>query len=87
MQKNEGETIHGEYGADKLIGGDGDDVIHAGGGNDVIIGCKGDDKLYGGNENDKYVWTNGDGNDFISDWHGNNLIKLIDVNEMMLIYL
>ena len=35
--------------------------------------------FYGGNDDDKYVWTKGDGNDFISDWHGNNLIKLVDV--------
>ena len=70
--KNEGETIHGEYGADKLIGGDGDDVIHAGGGNDVIIGGKGNDKLYGEDGSD--IISGGEGDDEIYGGRGSDII-------------
>ena len=58
-----GKTIDGNYGYDKLTGGQyndtisggmGKDTIYGGKGNDVLIGGLGDDKLYGQDGNNTY---------------------------------
>ena len=80
--KNEGETIHGEYGADKLIGGDGDDVIHAGGGATMLLsearemisfyGEDGSDIISGGEGDDEIY--GGRGSDIITGGEGDDVL-------------
>ena len=72
-------------GKDEIWGGNGDDVINGGGGNDTlygndgndtIIGGKGNDILNGGYGDDTYIFNKGDGADIITDYGGNNILKL-----------
>lgn len=46
--KDDGETIHGLGGDDRLLGGGGDDTLNGGAGNDLLVGGAGGDTLIGG---------------------------------------
>ena len=79
------DTFDAGLGKDEIWGGNGDDVINGGGGNDIlygndgndtIIGGKGNDILNGGYGDDTYIFNKGDGADIITDYGGNNILKL-----------
>ena len=70
------DTLCGENGNDTLIGGMGSDNLQGGDGNDTLNGGLGNDTLYGGNGNDTYIFNKGDGADTITDYGGNNILKL-----------
>ena len=63
--------ITGTAAPDALIGTDG---------NDVFIGQAGDDGLSGGAGDDAYRYRSGDGNDFIDDWSGSDVLELLDLH-------
>ena len=60
-------SITGNNLANKIVGGDG---------NDILIGGKGNDTLSGGNGADTFVYSNGEGNDLILDYATNDTIKI-----------
>lgn len=79
--------VHGDGGADWLIGQAGDDVTHGGADDDHIYGMEGDDRLFGetgddlisgGAGNDTFGYVPGDGLDTISDFNTGNSGTLND---------
>ena len=70
------DTLYGENGNDTLIGGAGSDNLQGGDGNDTLNGGIGNDTLNGGYGDDAYVFNKGDGADIITDYGGNNILKL-----------
>ena len=59
-----------------IDGGAGNDTIAGNDGNDTIIGGKGNDSLAGGNGSDIFVYANGDGNDIITDYEEEDIIRI-----------
>lgn len=53
--------------ADRVYGGDGDDVLRGGAGSDQLYGGQGNDLLFGGAGDDAYIFNKGDGIDTIID--------------------
>jgi len=70
------DTLYGENGNDTLIGGMGSDNLQGGDGNDTLNGGLGNDTLNGGYGDDTYIYNKGDGADIITDYGGNNILKL-----------
>ena len=70
------DTLYGENGNDTLIGGMGSDNLQGGDGNDTLNGGLGNDTLNGGYGDDTYIYNKGDGADTITDYGGNNILKL-----------
>ena len=70
------DTLNGNNGDDTLYGGAGDDTLNGGDGDDTLDGGAGNDHLYGGEGNDTYLFGFGDGQDYIDDNSGENIIKL-----------
>ena len=70
------DTLYGENGNDTLIGGMGSDNLQGGDGNDTLNGGLGNDTLNGGYGDDTYIFNKGDGADTITDYGGNNILKL-----------
>ena len=66
-----GVSMNGEGGNDRMQGGNGNDTLDGGTGNDW---------LYGGNCEDTYIFGKGYGSDVIEDWNGNSTISLTDVS-------
>ena len=73
------DTIHGDSGADPLLGGgdfiyggDGNDSINGGAGDDDILGEAGDDQIEGGADND--TLDGGEGNDTLIGGEGNDVL-------------
>ena len=84
-QLDHAEIIKGTAYDDVIYANGGNDTIQAGSGNDVLSGGTGHDRLEGGAGDDTYVWNIGDGIDTISDFSGNNKIKIgsdISVNDL-----
>ena len=75
-QLNSAETCKGTDYNDVIYANGGNDTILAGAGNDILSGGTGHDRLEGGAGDDTYLWNLGDGIDTISDYQGNNKIKL-----------
>ena len=63
----ENDYIDGGAGKDTILGGDGDDTL---------IGGKGNDSLKGGDGADIFLYNNGDGNDIITDYTEDDMIKI-----------
>lgn len=70
------DTIYGAEGDNLLIGGEGADTLGAGVGNDTLNGGAGADDVRGGAGDDVYHWRAGNGNDFIVEESGNDVIEL-----------
>ena len=70
------DTLYGENGNDTLIGSMGSDNLQGGDGNDTLNGGIGNDTLNGGYGDDTYIYNKGDGADTITDYGGNNILKL-----------
>ena len=70
------DALNGNDGDDALYGDAGDDTLDGGAGNDILAGGAGNDFLYGGYGNDTYLFGFGDGQDYIDDNSGENIIKL-----------
>lgn len=68
------DFLYGGEGSDTLDGGDGNDSLWGESGDDTLIGGTGDDTMRGGAGNDTYIWNIGDGNDWISDGKGSNVL-------------
>ena len=62
------DTIYGDYTANTLSGGAGNDNLYGRDGNDQLSGDTGNDYLEGGTGNDTYLFNAGDGQDVIFDW-------------------
>ena len=60
---------------DYIDGGAGKDTILGGDGNDSIKGGKGNDNLTGGDGSDVFIYANDDGNDVITDYDEEDIIK------------
>ncbi|MFZ2451334.1 MAG: calcium-binding protein [Methylovulum miyakonense] len=73
------DIIDGDSGNDTLDGGAGNDTLGGYGGNDILNGGVGNDNLYGGAGNDTYLIAKNDGQDFIRDEGGNDVVKFTDV--------
>jgi Ca2+-binding RTX toxin-like protein len=70
------DTINGFSGyADTLYGLAGSDTINGNYGNDTLIGGTGNDTLRGGYGNDTYRFSSGDGDDYIWDDGGTDMIE------------
>ena len=74
---NQGATVYGQGGDDRIngsadddviFGGDGNDVLLGNAGNDIIDGGAGNDNLYGGAGNDVFIFGRGYGHDQISEY-------------------
>ena len=63
-----GDTFYGDYTANALSGGAGNDSLLARDGDDQLSGDAGNDYLEGGAGNDTYLFNLGDGQDRIYDW-------------------
>ena len=61
--------------ADYLEGGAGDDTLTGNGGSDTLEGGTGNDELEGGTGADTFVYALGDGNDTITDYSEEDIIK------------
>ncbi|WP_315719821.1 MULTISPECIES: calcium-binding protein [unclassified Bradyrhizobium] len=61
------DTFYGDYLANTLNGGAGNDTLYGAGGDDVLAGGTGNDVLVGGTGNDTYLFNLGDGQDTIFD--------------------
>lgn len=62
------DTIHGDYRANLLSGGDGNDILNGWNGDDRIIGGGGNDSLTGGYGTDTFAFQAGFGKDTIQDF-------------------
>lgn len=62
------DLLLGNFVANELTGGDGNDVLFGDDGNDFLIGGIGDDLLSGGSGNDTFVFRTGHGADEINDF-------------------
>jgi Ca2+-binding RTX toxin-like protein len=62
------DTYYGDYTANTLSGGAGDDSLRGRDGDDQLSGDTGSDYLEGGAGNDTYLFNLGDGQDRIYDW-------------------
>ena len=71
----EANRIIGSEEDDLIDGGKVKDTILGGDGNDTLIGGKGNDSLKGGNGADVFVWNSGDGDDVITDYDEEDVIK------------
>ena len=71
------DTIDGGAGSDSIFGGKGADILLGGKGDDVIEGGAGNDTLTGGAGADVFVYNKGDGNDTITDYAEEDLIKIV----------
>ena len=71
---NNGGTLYGGDGNDKLYGNGGNDYLRGEHGNDYLDGGKGDDYLEGGTGDDTYIFNLGSGKDTIFDNSGKNQI-------------
>ncbi|PWK42801.1 calcium-binding protein [Pleionea mediterranea] len=69
------DYLWGEDGDDSLSGGSGDDELNGGSGNDVLAGNSGRDRIDGGAGNDTIIANIGDGESFIVDQSGSNIIQ------------
>ena len=85
------DQLDGGTGNDFMSGGLGDDFIYGDTGNDYLLGeigndtlagGKGSDILDGGSGNDLYIYAIGDGADQISDNSGNDIIRLIEIEDL-----
>ena len=70
------DTLYGNNGDDTLYGDGGDDTLYGNDGDDILDGNAGDDNLYGGYGNDTYRFGFGDGQDYVEDSQGLNVIRL-----------
>lgn len=70
------DTLYGAEGDNLLIGGEGADTLGSGVGNDTLDGGAGADDMRGGAGDDVYRWRAADGNDFIVEESGNDVIEL-----------
>ena len=61
---------------DSISGGAGADTILGGSGNDTIIGGAGNDSLKGGEGADVFVYKSGEGNDIITDYTEEDIIRI-----------
>ena len=61
------DAFYGDYAANTLSGGAGDDTLNGGAGDDTLSGGTGNDTLIGGAGNDTYLFNRGDGGDTILD--------------------
>lgn len=69
------DQLYGGAGNDFLYGGQGDDEISGEAGNDSIYGGQGTDKLRGGAGDDTYIFNKGDGEDYIVEGGGIDVIQ------------
>lgn len=72
-ETDDGCTIRGTAGDDRLIGTDGDDVICGFGGDDVIRGLGGNDILIGGDGDDRLIGGRGD--DVLDGGDGDDVLR------------
>jgi trimeric autotransporter adhesin len=68
------DILWGHAGNDFLDGGSGNDELQGGEGNDTLIGGVGDDILFGEAGDDTYVLNLGDGQDYVNDLNGANVL-------------
>ena len=69
------DQLYGGAGNDFLYGGQDDDEISGDAGNDSIYGGQGTDKLRGGTGDDTYIFNKGDGEDYIVEGGGIDVIQ------------
>lgn len=69
------DQLYGGAGNDFLYGGQDDDEISGDAGNDSIYGGQGTDKLRGGAGDDTYIFNKGDGEDYIVEGGGIDVIQ------------
>lgn len=80
------DQLSGFEGNDTLKGGKGDDSLKGYHGRDVLLGGRGGDFLVGGQNDDTFVYQElsdsrvGDKHDFITDFHGGDLIDLSEID-------
>ncbi|MBQ3337297.1 MAG: alpha/beta hydrolase [Selenomonadaceae bacterium] len=74
------DTLLGGKGDDKLYGGAGNDTLDGGDGNDRLLGGKGNDTLYGSDGSDTFVYTANTGKDYIMDFTGSDLLKILNAD-------
>ena len=74
------DGINGGRGNDELYGDEGNDTLYGNDGDDILDGGTGNDSLNGGNGNDIYIFGRDYGNDVISDWGGDSVVKLTDIS-------
>ena len=72
---NGNDDLYSGRNADYLDGGAGDDTLVGNGGDDTLEGGKGNDSLEGGSGADTFVYALGDGNDTITDYDEEDIIK------------
>lgn len=70
------DVLYGTYRDEILDGRKGNDTLNGGGGNDTLTGGQGNDTLHGNEGDDIYRWSPGDGNDFIDDSVGANVLEI-----------
>ena len=68
-------TLNGEAGNDILWAAQGDDTLNGGTGDDVLNGSSGDDTLTGGSGSDTFEFTATSGNDTITDFAVEDVLK------------
>lgn len=62
------DSLHGNYGANRLTGFFGNDILSGRGGNDVLVGADGNDMMWGGAGNDTFLFDDGHDADVIMDF-------------------
>ena len=70
------DSLSGAEGDNLLSGGEGADTLGSGVGNDTLDGGAGADDMRGGAGDDVYRWRAANGNDFIVEASGNDVIEL-----------
>ena len=67
--------IGNPYADDELTGSKGNDSLSGNSGNDTLTGGKGNDTMTGGADSDTFVFASNDGNDVITDYKEEDIIK------------
>lgn len=75
------DRIDGGVGNDSISGLEGWDALYGYEGSDTLVGGEGLDNIYGGTGDDTYILRPGDGEDFIYESGGFNIIQLEDYIE------
>ncbi|BAM90337.1 putative calcium binding hemolysin protein [Bradyrhizobium oligotrophicum S58] len=73
------DTFFGDFNANTLSGGAGNDSLYGRDGNDFLDGGPGNDYLNGGNGTDTYIYSSAGGDDVIEDNTSDNVLAMQDI--------